>query len=299
MGNPRANGDVVMSDEYTLVREFYKGKRGERSGVPYLQHIDEGLYILECLGASRETLRAFAIHPLVQGDQEFQDHVDNEVVTKLLYAGGQSGAAMALALEYRYRANSYTSRMPPSVFDSYKRSPLPEVNLMLLADKIQNYKDAILYVIPKMDFPEANRLHTYFQNWMDFYEISDKELWFWIDNLKKIFPLNHDADNLSDVADYYTARVATMMGYHLKNLREVEGGVEATITSTGPYPRTYLSYYLYKSRRGRGLYKAWVHKNIQDPEFQIVTTNSCNLKDMFDHWIENRTFRNLRYKIVH
>jgi len=44
------------------------------------------------------------------------------------------------------------------------RSPLPEVNTMLVADKLQNYKDFLRY--HRAGHPRADRLERYFQAWL-------------------------------------------------------------------------------------------------------------------------------------
>ena len=38
--------------EYTAVAEFYGARKAKRSDVPLMQHIDEGLTILQALGAT-------------------------------------------------------------------------------------------------------------------------------------------------------------------------------------------------------------------------------------------------------
>jgi hypothetical protein len=273
-------------DEYEEVSKFYGDRQAERSGLPYMQHIDEGLYILAKLGGTDAAQRAFALHPLIQGRDDYQDSVNKGVLDRAFRHGRRESAeAVALAIEYRFIANSYTSRMPES--ESYKivRSPLKQVNLMLKADKIQNYKDALLNVIPK--YPEeAERLVKYFNHYMEWFEISTVEFQEWVVELGRTFPLRMNADNFEDVVRYLTARVATWSGQVLgKSIIEVEGGVEAWVTdNTGHAPLVRGVYYVYASERGKGYYKRWVDKWCKRiPAFQVITENDCGIVDYLNH----------------
>lgn len=271
-----------MFDEYSEVSKFYGDRRASRSGLPYMRHIDEGLYILSKLGGTPAALRAFCLHPLIQGREDFQDSVNKGVLERAFKLGRKETAeAVALAIEYRYIANAYTSRMPPS--DQYKitRSPLEQVNLMLKADKIQNYKDALLSVIPK--YPEeATRLITYFEHYMEYFEIDAEEFKGWLYDLGRTFPRRMDADTYEDVERYFIARLATWTGYELGNLIEVEGGVQASIIDhRGSSPRTHWAYYVYASERGKGLYKRWVDKqtDLISDYFSVITERDCGIVD--------------------
>jgi hypothetical protein len=45
--------------EYFLIYEYYKDKKAKRSGVPYMNHIDEGLIILNKINASEDAKKGF------------------------------------------------------------------------------------------------------------------------------------------------------------------------------------------------------------------------------------------------
>lgn len=55
-------------------------------------------------------------------------------------------------------------------------APIPNVNVMLCADKIQNYKDFLLY--HKNTHPRAKELDEYFNNWFKALKIENFDFWF-------------------------------------------------------------------------------------------------------------------------
>ncbi len=57
----------------------------DATGVHLMNHIDEGLFILKKIGASELAKRAYAIHPILQGDDEFAGFWASEEVTTHTY----------------------------------------------------------------------------------------------------------------------------------------------------------------------------------------------------------------------
>jgi hypothetical protein len=49
--------------ELELITQFYGDRKAERSGVPLINHIHEGLWILESMNASRVTKQGWCLHP--------------------------------------------------------------------------------------------------------------------------------------------------------------------------------------------------------------------------------------------
>lgn len=132
-----------------------------------MNHIDEGLWILEKIGASENAKRAYALHPLVQDDSAlaaFYKSGDIELVDKHV---------LLLAMEYRWAANSYLSFHTSRPLDQIKLSPLDEVNQMLIADKVQNRKDFDTYHLGT--HPHSERLQEYFAEWLDRLGVSDAQ----------------------------------------------------------------------------------------------------------------------------
>jgi hypothetical protein len=120
---------VRSTAEYAAVAEFYGGRRAARSGMAYMQHINEGLVILDAIDASVVAKLAFCLHPLAQSDDDlpaFDPHL------------ASTPEVLVATIEYRNVANrclSHHTGVRPHL------SPLAAVNEMLVADKVQNRKD--------------------------------------------------------------------------------------------------------------------------------------------------------------
>ena len=159
---------------YQLIARKYQGKLARRSGVSYMNHIREGIFILYLLwGYDEELIEAYCIHPLVQGDkalcQLFSEQLDPEFA--LLSTG-----AVILAMEYRRVANSYTIKHKIRSADTIDRGPLEKVHKMLIADKIQNKKDFMKFMYLKHErsgYQKASE-HAlkYFDSWLEKLEVS-------------------------------------------------------------------------------------------------------------------------------
>lgn len=148
-----------------MIEEFYGDRVAKRSGVPLLNHIYEGVTILNYLGASENTIEAFRLHPMFQTDKDLADNHP-----KML---SMRRPVVIFLMEYRNIANASLSDI---VFRDYSRdwcpltlrraikiSPLEEVNQMLIADKIQNYKDFRKY--HHGTHPRSDELEFYFRHW--------------------------------------------------------------------------------------------------------------------------------------
>ena len=117
--------------EYQLIKAFYGTEKAKSSGVLLLNHIDEGLQILEEIKASEVSKKAYCLHPLLQSDEAFQQN-------KSMDFTGVASNVLILTMEYRRVANSYLSTDAISDVVGFS---CEEVKEMLTADKIHNYKD--------------------------------------------------------------------------------------------------------------------------------------------------------------
>lgn len=151
--------------EYRIISDLYGDKIANRSGVKLINHIDEGIYILDKIGASDVAKRAYCLHPIVQDDESLKNN-------KHLLKNIDSDVIIA-AIEYRSVANDYLSKRDIKSLDEIRLSPLKEVNDMLIADKIQNRKDFELYHLGKHE--RSSQLDQYFRNWLTKLGVSESD----------------------------------------------------------------------------------------------------------------------------
>lgn len=150
--------------EYSLIKNFYGDRVANRSKVPLMNHINEGCRIMLNSEFSLRSIQAFCLHPLMQHDDDYSAN------RHLLYDINIKPYVMYLTLEYRTIANAYLSHRAINSIDDIDLSSLEDVNNMLIADKIQNYKDFILY--HKQTHERSGELDQYFKNWLNRLNIS-------------------------------------------------------------------------------------------------------------------------------
>jgi hypothetical protein len=143
--------------EYDAVKQFYGKGRARRTGVLLMNHIDEGLVVLDEIKASSLAKRGFCLHPLFQEDAAL---VKTFAAMPVLDA-----QTVLLAMEYRRVANAYLSQHESRAPQEIELSPLKDVNDMLIADKVQNYKDFLTYHF--RTHPRSARLDQYFRQWLE------------------------------------------------------------------------------------------------------------------------------------
>lgn len=151
--------------EYIAIQRHYDDRVAERSRVPYMHHIDEGIAVLKTIGASEAALRAYCIHPLVQADRDlvtFAGRLDEVTADRYV---------LLLALEYRNIANATLSHRAIESAADIPLSPLGEVNDMLVADKVQNRKDFLLHHAET--HPRRRELDRYFRLWLERLGVSE------------------------------------------------------------------------------------------------------------------------------
>ncbi len=157
---------LTNTAEYKLIENIYGNTIAKRSGVYYMNHIDEGLYILHKLGASINAKLGYILHPIFQSDVELRNIYNHTTLNEI------APQSIINAVEYRSIANEYLSYRSVKNVDEIRLSPLKDVNDMLRADKIQNRKDFELYHLGKHE--RSNELKHYFSNWMTRLDIGNK-----------------------------------------------------------------------------------------------------------------------------
>lgn len=152
--------EFQKNQEYIDICEYYDNLHAKRSGVHYMNHIDEGLAILHLFNCTEYAKLAYCLHPVYQDDVSLKNvnntSYDNRVIMNVM--------------EYRNVANAYLSSRSIDTLDEIKLSPLKDVNDMLIADKIQNYKDFELYHYGK--HKRYKELDQYFKNWLEKLDIT-------------------------------------------------------------------------------------------------------------------------------
>ena len=155
---------------FKAVAGFYADKKAKRSGVPYIEHIKEGLVIMDARGASLRAKNAYCLHPMVQSDECFVNALDERSDEGYwLRKANPSFAELMLALEYRRVANSYLSTCAEPASIDFLTQDIQE---MLVADKVQNRKDFELH---QAEHPRHAALTSYFTAWMHLLDIDEAE----------------------------------------------------------------------------------------------------------------------------
>lgn len=146
---------------YQAISAFYGDRRAERSGVPLIYHIEEGLAVLKAIGASLTAEEAFCIHPMLQADADLKVAITGD---SIFASYDLNPEAIVVAMEYRAVANSYLSRHCITGREAINLGVVDDVRDMLIADKVQNRKDFEIYHLGR--HAESDKLVLYFDNWM-------------------------------------------------------------------------------------------------------------------------------------
>lgn len=151
------------------IRAFYGERRAERSRVLLMNHIEEGLTILDALDARIVAKQAYCLHPLVQ--------MDDDLARAFTTGGSLDGVrvdplALAIALEYRRCANAHLSRHAPDTLQHVSLAPFDDVKLMLIADKVQNRRDFRRHHADT--HARAAELEAYFARWLAFLGVDER-----------------------------------------------------------------------------------------------------------------------------
>lgn len=146
---------------YAAICRFYGDKRAERSQVLLISHIDEGLALLDDIGAPERAKEAYCLHPLIQDDGALL----GALAAGSMFAEAQPDPVVVLlAMEYRRVANDYLAHHCEGEDDPIALSCVDEVNQMLIADKVQNRKDFERF--HRGTHKNSDTLQLYFANWL-------------------------------------------------------------------------------------------------------------------------------------
>lgn len=149
--------DIFQTREYQVITDFYNIRTANRSGVPLMNHINEGIAILKEHQASFLSQQAFCLHPIVQNNENIDVSWSK---------------AYSLAIEYRDKANSYLCKPETDFVEEVHQlnKIIGEISTdcvyMLIADKRQNYKDFIAY--HRGSHVRTQQLERYFNIWLSY-----------------------------------------------------------------------------------------------------------------------------------
>jgi hypothetical protein len=166
---------IIDKPFYRIIQQKYQSKVAKRSGLGYMSHIQEGIFIIQLLyGDDQNLVEAYCLHPIFQNDRLLsQLLVENPSELSLI-----SPQAIVLGMEYRHIANNYTIKNKIKNYESIKIGSLEKVHKMLVADKIQNKKDFMKYMYLKHDRPSYVKASEhglqYFDSWLDRLSVSQK-----------------------------------------------------------------------------------------------------------------------------
>jgi hypothetical protein len=168
--------DIKQSNEYQAIKKFYGDRRAERSQVLLMDHIDQGLRILQAINADKFVQQAYCLHPLFQADA---DLATRGLLFTLDEGEGADPYVILLVMEYRQWANAWLSDKVGCTAGVIHYSgkptagPLIEVKQMLIADKVQNYKDFLTY--HKVTHERSKELDHYFRHWLKVLEVDETQ----------------------------------------------------------------------------------------------------------------------------
>lgn len=147
---------------HQVISLYYGDNTAKRSKLPLMNHINEGVSILAVMQSSHFTDEqvAFCLHPLVQNGVTYPKNQFTDNVNKLAH-------------EYAHYANRYLCRADTDNITTIEQLktylggiPSKGCMLMLLADKIQNQKDFLLYHYGT--HKRSEQLNKYFNLWIKF-----------------------------------------------------------------------------------------------------------------------------------
>jgi hypothetical protein len=184
----KSGWDVTMYykdwTEWKAIVNFYGEKTAKRSKVPLINHIEEGLKILDKIRASDDAKRAFCLHPLFQANEDLTTagmnflktyHTRPEVIVLVMEYRNQANAWLLDKVKLATVVNSDDKVVSSWIECTGKPTagPMPEVRDMLIADKVQNRKDFLQYHAATHELTQE--LDMYFRLWLQELGISEEQ----------------------------------------------------------------------------------------------------------------------------
>lgn len=161
---------------YSLISSVYGDRKTSRfPHIRLMDHINQGLDILDKIDASVLAKCAFCIHPLLQDDATCNKTTQSGLLKNI------NSDVIITAMNYRAVANEYINvhnqtgkyrTNPDFVWIKDQLDTFPDVRAMLIADKVQNKKDFICY---RTDLEHRDYLVSYFNKWIDLLGLTSQQ----------------------------------------------------------------------------------------------------------------------------
>lgn len=152
---------VRTTPEYKAILEHLKYRCDTLSGITHINHIDEGIQILEVICAPRylyNAAKAFCLHPMVSHDLSLVNNIVE------VCSSGFDTTAILYAMEFRKTIASWPNHRTegePSI------SPLIAINKMITADIIQHKSHFLRYSgVPEGSDPSTNSELRFYNDWL-------------------------------------------------------------------------------------------------------------------------------------
>ncbi|BBI90576.1 hypothetical protein HYO65_gp184 [Tenacibaculum phage PTm1] len=188
--------DISDSPYIKIIMEAYGDKRTKRTNVPYMNHIFEGMQVINHFKNKytfyelKTALFAYILHPIFQAF----DNNHKQVVDK--YINFLKSDVIFNSVSYGHEANSYLRYHYQDGKDlTFNKYENPIVGLALIADKIQNFKDLELWY-GNSTHEHYDDLEAYFNVWLQNLGISEYDYKKLRNNLIK--PTSYIITNLFD-----------------------------------------------------------------------------------------------------
>ncbi len=157
----------TQNPHYQWIERVYGNTRAKRSQCFYMDHIDEGLALLQSLKCdSHHAKEAWCLHPIIQVNKHLLDAAKDLKGSTTI-----DPYSVMLATEYRNLANAYLPSMGVRPAKDIRLSEVADVNTMLVADKIQNRKQ---FEQHREKFKNADVLDSYFKSWLERLEVPEE-----------------------------------------------------------------------------------------------------------------------------
>lgn len=155
------------SAEYQAIQSIYGDQKTlQGNGVPFMNHINEGLHILHRIKASDNAQRAYCLHPIMQvnglADEFLSSSYLKEVDPRALVTAGMFANTVNAFPLGQFISGNLVGNVEEAA-GLIKRNDVMD---MILAEMVQNYKDFLNH--EGQTDPDRAEINEYFLTWLRF-----------------------------------------------------------------------------------------------------------------------------------